>query len=80
MTANQAFAQQFKGEPNFMTPDIIKRGTTKRFHWELSRGQGFSGDAIWGVTVLNLDASRVPDISDMYRSKQDALDAIAELA
>ena len=78
MTANQAFAQRFKGELNFMTPNIIKRGTTKRFHWELSQGRGFSGDAIWGVTVLNLDASRAPGISGMYHSKQGALDAIAE--
>ena len=83
MTANQAFTQAFKGEPNFMTPKIIKRGTTKRFHWELSQGRGFNGDAIWGITVLNLDASRSPNddgLSNMYHSKQDALDAIMELA
>lgn len=80
MTANQAFRKKFKGQPNIMTPHIDSRGTTKRFYWELSSGQGFSNEGtIWGVTVFNLDGTPMDDASKMYRSKQAALDAITEL-
>lgn len=41
----------FKGK-NFITPNIIKYGATKKYYYELSKGN-FLSTTIYGITVVN---------------------------
>ena len=38
--------------PNFMTPQIIERGRSGDWAWEISRGRGFEDEPIYGCTFL----------------------------
>ena len=48
----QQFHKVFHGEPNFMTPVVLRREIAGNVGIELSTGD-FLGDNIWGVTVLS---------------------------
>lgn len=45
------FQARLKGK-NLMTPDVIRYGVSGPYAYELSEGEGFSREPIYGVTVL----------------------------
>ena len=81
-TAKQIIRQEYNGSRNFMTPHIIKYGKMCRnIAYELSSGQGFNREAIFGVSVVMIDEStgeteRLCGESHMFQSLADALDYI----
>ena len=50
--AAAAFRKVYHGNPNFMTPDILEYGLIPGGAYELSKGRGFEGGPIYGVTVV----------------------------
>lgn len=68
--ADRVFNETFNGEPNFMTPNIIRRGKQGNYFYELSRGT-FMEDTLFGVTVLTLEGERT-DLSDCFQSRDQA--------
>ena len=67
---------------NFMTPSVlaVQHFPEEKKTVELSQGEGFKHEPIFGVTFLFYDESgeRVfpkPDLSRLIRSKQEAWDA-----
>lgn len=73
----------FKGQ-NFMTPDVILYGKVEHpgrsVYYELSRGTGFSGEEIFGVTVRDYMGRRFePDPSKVLFSRADAENYIKTL-
>jgi hypothetical protein len=73
------FIDAYKGARNFMTPDLISYGKSGRFVYELSQGEGFSREPIYGVTVLEITNGamgttvRRHDLSKMFFNIRDAL-------
>lgn len=51
--ARDLLQREYGGSRNFMTPDILRVGLAgDRMAWELSKGRGFEGETIWGVSVV----------------------------
>ena len=81
-TAKQIIKGEYSGSRNFMTPHVIKYGKMCRnIAYELSSGQGFNRETIWGVSVVMIDEStgkteRLYSDSHMFQSLTDALDYI----
>lgn len=67
--------------PNFMTPHVIKYVDTDKYLIELSEGEGFTRNKIYGVTVVGVNGERDPtgELSNMFHSRKEAEDWIAEL-
>lgn len=64
----------FKGR-NFMTPELIKFGYVEQpkqsnvpLVYELSKGEGFSREIIYGLTVKDLSGKTINDLSGCYHS------------
>jgi hypothetical protein len=73
LTTDQAFALVYNGQPNFMTPNIHKRGKRGALHYEISSGTGVTGNLIWGVTVLEVhgrDAKGRSDLHALFASRE----------
>lgn len=85
MNANQILTKQFHGAQNFMTPRFIESGlATENRAWELSQGEGFTHNIIYGVTVVDYDpatreTTHRTDLGGCYATMQDAREAIATL-
>jgi hypothetical protein len=54
----QIFDRKFKGQKNFMTPNIVRYGKKGQYLYELSKGSGIDGGTIYGVTFLTLEGER----------------------
>lgn len=50
------FREFFNGKGNFMTPQTVRYGRSGHYIYELSKGEGFKGETIYGVTVLEVFA------------------------
>lgn len=71
LTTLQAFQIAYNGQPNFMTPNILKRGKRGALHYEISQGTGIMNEPIYGVTVLEVhgqDVSKRRDLSTLFNS------------
>lgn len=56
MTAKAIFKSVYGDSTNFMTPDVLEYGELpKDRYYELSEGEGFDREPIFGVTVVFLD-------------------------
>lgn len=49
------FFYVFKGNKNIMTPDVLNYGSRGNYAYELATGNGFRGDEIFGVTIIDID-------------------------
>jgi hypothetical protein len=78
-TSEYRFKEVVKGS-NFMTPEVIRYGQQGDYVYELSRGSGFYGKPVYGVTVVDLrtDEHR-NDLSESFASLQEATDYINDL-
>lgn len=61
---NQYFDMYYKGQKNFMTPEVVACGYIGKNHvYELSKGSGICENSwIYGVTILQIQ----PDIKPKY--------------
>ncbi len=70
------FRQEYGDSPNFMTPELIRHGSKGRFVYELSQGEGFKHEPIYGVTVLLVNdddqPERMREISQCCHSRREA--------
>lgn len=69
---NQRFNTIYNGQMNFMTPDLIARGKRGKMIWELSTGEGFGGQSVYGVTVIELPSAKRHDLSELFLTEADA--------
>ena len=82
-TITRLFSLAYKGQPNFMTPNILSYGSEGSLAWELSTGRGISDEQIWGITVLENDGTGHPikrtDLGECFHSRAAAMRYIATL-
>ncbi len=65
--------QFFKSmDKNFMTPEVISYHTTSKYFIEYSTGRGIDNDAIYGLTIYDIESEGLLDISSYYSSKEEA--------
>lgn len=62
--------------PNFMTPEPIEYIDTDDYMIELSKGEGFDREPIYGVTVATSGGMRLYGDSQMFVSEEDAREHI----
>lgn len=76
-TANEIFTSVVKGN-NFMTPNKISYHKIKNGAVELSSGTGFSGNTMYGVTVVQ-NGKHDANLSKCFYSKVKAMEYIESL-
>lgn len=69
---NALFNRVYNGQRNFMTPDVLKRGYRKGLAYELSVGEGFGGERLYGVTVLSPMGKKRHDLNACFDSLEKA--------
>lgn len=69
---SQRFWDAFKGNKNFMTPNVIERGQVGNYFYELSQGTGMRSNDIFGVTVIDKNNKRVDKLSSLFDSISSA--------
>jgi hypothetical protein len=68
-----AFRRWQKNHPNFMTPEIIRLRARKNTIIETSKGRGFKGENIYGVSTIRRTSSRFSSKGGkMFYSKSKA--------
>lgn len=74
--ANALFRERYGDAPNVLTPHILDRRMVAagRLAVEISSGEGFSGQPLYGVTVLVANDVRDPRGHDMSQTA-DSYDA-----
>jgi hypothetical protein len=83
--ASMVIRKHFKGENNFLTPNIINRewAIKDKVAYELSTGEGFGGGKIWGVTVVEVEeggaTKQLYDLGGCCHSEEEAHDKIANI-
>lgn len=80
-SADRAFYEVYGNGKNFMTPRVIRRGSTGNLFYELSSGKGFSGEKIYGVTVVRYNPAldrceRATEYCNAHPSERSAEHAI----
>jgi hypothetical protein len=65
---------------NFMTPRVVGYYRVGNFAVELSTGEGFKHEPIWGVTVKTRDGVTVNKLCAMFWSIGSAISHIGDLA
>jgi len=74
------FKIAYNGNPNIMTPDVIKYGSRGNFVYELSVGEGFDRDNVYGVTVLDrINGEKRHDLSKCFGTEDKAYTYIQKL-
>ena len=73
LSASDVFRRAYGGQPNFMTPNILKYGKRGKMVWELSAGRGLAGAPIYGVTVIELPMIKRHDLSEYFDSYDAAI-------
>lgn len=76
-TAREIFKNIVKGK-NFMTPNVIGYYKIKNGAAELSKGEGFTGSMMYGVTVVK-DNEHNHELSQAFSSEWKAKEYINNL-
>lgn len=77
--AQTLFRKHYGGSRNMMTPEVCDYGINGGYAWELSYGTGFSGEELWGVTVINaMLGTKEPELSNAFGSEAEARTHIAQ--
>ena len=76
--ARALFRGTFGDSSNFMTPELIEYRIVGQYAVELSRGSGIWNNALYGVTVLELDGSRT-SLGACFDTPEDMLGYVAQL-
>ena len=70
--AHEIFQAAYNGQTNFMTPDVISCRIHNGLAVEISQGHGFDRKRIFGVTVLETDGTKRPDLNKLFFSQAKA--------
>lgn len=75
------FDRVFRGKVNWITRNIVDYGITGNFYYELSH-ESFTGDwgDLYGVTIIDKNENKCPDLSNAFSSYREAQDYIESLA
>jgi hypothetical protein len=75
------FSRVFNGKINWITRNVLNYGVTGNFYYELSH-QSFTGDwgDLYGVTVIDKDENKRPDLSKAFSQLSEAQEYIRSLA
>lgn len=72
MTTREAFHKAYGNSTNFMTPDFKSLERVGKYAVEVSTGQGFTGEKIWGVSIVTLaDGKKCQDLSQLCHSMSE---------
>ncbi len=77
LSARQIFKKKYGESKNFMTPIVVKYGKiNNNLVYEVSRGEGFDHDIIYGVTFISFNSTTDKttteiDLSCMLRSEEE---------
>ena len=52
LTIVETFNRTFRGQKNFLTPNVIRYGQRDDYYYELSSGKGMGDSDMFGVTVI----------------------------
>ncbi len=80
--AVKIFQRVYKGSVNILTRTILACNISPsgKYVYELSQGRGMRGQAIYGITVVNLnDETRNVDLCKLCGSQSEAMDYIDTL-
>lgn len=75
----EKFRIAFNGNKNFMTPDVIEHGIIKEYYYELSKGLGFYGGDIFGVTIIDHQYKNQTEMSKCFDTLRKARKYITSL-
>lgn len=74
LSARQIFKEVFHGNSNFMCPNRLKYFKTKYHAIELSKGRGIMGQAIYGVSVIDISTMEsCKHCTRLFQSQTSAL-------
>lgn len=73
ISPSDVFRRAYGGQPNFMTPNILRFGKKGKMVWELSAGSGIDGAPIYGVTVIELPMIKRHDLCECFDSYDAAI-------
>jgi hypothetical protein len=80
-TIERMFDKKCNGQTNWVTPNVINFGESGKYIWELSSGEGMSGNIIYGVTFLTKNGDDADDISmGGFQSLEEAQGHISGVA
>ena len=66
------FHRVYKRQTNLLTPLIVRRGQKSGFCYEISEGDSISGGSLYGVTVLQPNGIKRPDLNECFHSLKEA--------
>lgn len=77
--AKALFDKHIKGK-NIMTPDVVRYGVSGAYAYELSQGEGFKREPIFGVSVITRKYGESRhELSKMFYSLEEAEGWIVEI-
>jgi hypothetical protein len=84
MNADDIFYKEYKGNMNFMTRTLVRRGMINpRFAYEISSGRGIYHEPIFGITILGLTSKnkifRAYKLNKLVESQRIADEYVKEL-
>ncbi len=78
-TIEKIFKEKFNSN-NPLTPTVISYTQNEKYFFELSTGTGIKGEAVFGVTVIEIDRKKHRhDLSEMFFSQKEAQKYIKNL-
>jgi len=66
------FHATFNGQKNMMTPNLITYGSVPGYVYEISSGEGFRRETIYGVTILTKRGERTKFNQGGFMRLEDA--------
>ena len=60
------FQRAYNGQRNFMTPNLVRYGARHGKVYEVSWGEGFGRERIYGVTVLTENGAKCSDLNAAF--------------
>ncbi len=84
LSAREILLRVYGNSRNFMTPKVLATGKiSPRMAYELSTGEGISGEPIFGVSIVTVDDAgktrRETELSDCFPTRELAVRHIEKL-
>ena len=77
-TPKEIFREVYKGDPNFMTPNVLEYFGNEKLAIELSQGRGIFTPDLFGVTVIE-NGQKGSDKSECFTERSEAANYIDKL-
>jgi hypothetical protein len=69
LKAANAISKAYNGRTNFLTPARVKCGEAYNLYYEISRGTGIAHERIYGLTVIEKNGTKRPDLSRCFNGQ-----------